>query len=260
MRVITLFALILGTAVMPDWATASVVISLSGHAQAVVGAETSAGKQTDLDVDDFSGAPVTLTASASARVSGTYASASIARQSRAEWTSPDEFTVDTGFATSLYKQDGISTFIRFNSDDGGAYYRFIPTVDAILTASVATTSFGTREDSFFNDFLFGADGEAGIFQRGIDFTFTQPLTAGKTYEIYALTEVRGDSVFEVPGVDHTLLGNSHFTFSITAAQSQPGDSTVPEPATWAMWTVGFGLIGAIKRKPKGEVILARHSL
>lgn len=110
----------------------------------------------------------------------------------------------------------------------------VPWIGVINNVSIAGMGFTGYADTF--------TGISGAYQ---DWMYTAPLVLGNgTYDFYT-----GPNCC----VDEMDSGAVRFTVSgITSVpDGDLGNAGIPEPATWAMMIMGFGLTGAAMRRRKG---------
>jgi PEP-CTERM motif len=144
-----------------------------------------------------------------------------------------------------------------NQGDGGAsnfIYRFTPTVNTVLNlmANVTAQGSGRGLNLFgFQGFRVTANGITVL--NGIN--VFDPTFSGATsvnLDRGVLYTLAFDNFSNVSGALPSDLNGSvrgELTFNI-------GNAAVPEPATWAMMIVGFGLIGGAMRRRKATVRIA----
>ena len=85
-------------------------------------------------------------------------------------------------------------------------------------------------------------------------------TDGQSIEDGFINQVSYKFVFSVYGTAGTGTGLSGLTVSVLDAGGGGGGGggtgTVPEPATWAMFIAGFGVVGVARRRRGGGVVTA----
>lgn len=118
---------------------------------------------------------------------------------------------------------------------------------------VGSNGFGVRYSLFGNFPLGSTDRLAGF--GGIDFTFeVSRSTSGGTLGTKLPTSV---SLAEFPNqyarvrFSNDRFGETGILFSISSIRSAV--AAVPEPSTWAMMLLGFGMVGAATRRGRGSV-------
>lgn len=92
------------------------------------------------------------------------------------------------------------------------------------------------------------DGEVTIFVRAIDYAFD--LSGGVTYDAIALLPSGKPRFLDVNpyGIYTNYRPSAQLTFE-GAVLTRTAE--IPEPATWAVMVLGFGLVGsALRRRPK----------
>ena len=109
-------------------------------------------------------------------------------------------------------------------------------------ATVSSTSTG-----FYNQFQTvgtAFQGTTGVSYVG--FRFLNEVTGATNYGYLQLTTTSGD------GFPATITGYAYDNagLGLTVAAIAPTASAVPEPATWGMMILGFGMIGAAARSRK----------
>jgi hypothetical protein len=233
--------------------SAAVVIVDSGSVTASAFAQVGRGGPLVVgsNSDSFTtagGSPNANFTAISANADGQFISSSTA--ARASFNS-----ADVGFITiDLRREFQVDRFTGGGQGNGdfviggrNFFYRFTPTIDAILnlTADVRTQG---RD-------LFGL-GRFGIGLNGNTvFNVVDPNFSGSTSVnlergvLYTLTINNFSNI--AGGVSSTLNGSvlGQFTFSVVGV-------AVPEPETWAMMIVGFGFIGGAIRRRKAAIRIA----
>ena len=137
--------------------------------------------------------------------------------------------------------------------NGGAATGGTGTWDAASTPGKAID--GNTGGGFYTDTIFHPGTEAGGF---LDVTFAAPTTL-QSLKIWGRT----DCCTERDIYNVTIFGGNTVLYSGTInAVGQPGTvafdapAAVPEPQSWALMIVGFGLVGASLRRRKSVAIAA----
>ena len=137
--------------------------------------------------------------------------------------------------------------------NGGSAVGGTGTWDGTSTAGKAID--GNTGGGFYTDTIFHPGTEAGGF---LDVSFAAPTTL-QSLTIWGRTDCCTDrDVYNV-----TIFGGSTVLYSGTInAAGQPGTVTfdapaiVPEPQSWALMIVGFGLVGVSLRRRKSVAVSA----
>jgi PEP-CTERM motif len=163
-------------------------------------------------------------------------------------------TADAGSILVNLSRDfsGIGTTGSQNNQGNGGptnfFYSFTPTINAILNLTSNVSVQGGNPFGF-QGFVLRANGSTVLG----NFNAINPTTSGSTTVnlnrgiLYTLTI---DNASNVSGGLPSLFNGSaigEFSFSIAG---------VPEPETWAMMIIGFGLIGAVARRRKVTIRMA----
>lgn len=119
---------------------------------------------------------------------------------------------------------------------------FAPGVQALQSNTLITvTNVGTGQTASYNPFFPGndnyVDAVAGVYQNSARLNFNFLLGAGFTPNV--------DSTYSV------ILNSNGNSLTVFARLGAGATGAVPEPATWAMMILGFGLVGfALRRREK----------
>ena len=129
------------------------------------------------------------------------------------------------------------------------------------TLSFNAVEGATRTESLGNFFNF-SDGAGGSFMFSVDSVLTKSYsvaTGSQSFSLYLL----GSTVDPIANLSATptsltLSFNQTGTsgYSASGTLSVPPASAVPEPASWAMFIGGFGLLGATMRRKQAVVRFA----
>ncbi len=141
----------------------------------------------------------------------------------------------------------------FNIDSGGGYEGgFLDTVNGprVLTVTFDSlqSGFGFDANRLMGDFTVNIFGEGGSALGN----FSYPSANGLTFFGFgsSAVDIRSATIAGTDGTFGFALDN--FTFNTNTVTP-----AVPEPATWAMMLVGFGLVGsAMRRRQKVTVNFA----
>lgn len=250
----------LATACVACPATAAFVVPIAGTIENRISIQQGAIITRRADQDSWLGVPDAL----STRTSATYfpaagGSAATALKIDAGWVSPDAGSISVDFQTLLVPLDINQSFSTgafgsvapFNS---AWTYRFTANEDSLLTVK-----FDLLSDFTGVDVKKVIDQNRGSFSiNGVEKDFAQILLFDDkfknhveiNYEIFAGEEyalLYEPIIFfnNLSGRTTVFDASQRLSFSIGA---RPVVSPVPEPATWAMMIIGFGLIGSFQRR------------
>lgn len=123
---------------------------------------------------------------------------------------------------------------------------------------------GNNTVALYNDStLLGTYALQSVLQSAPGFSsayYGNPFGGGNTGEMYAFFNFQSDTAFN--RVQLIQNGGGGFEFDNLTVGTSSAVITAPEPATWAMMLLGFGLVGGIQRfrgrwKSTGSEIAAR---
>lgn len=171
-------------------------------------------------------------------------------------------SVDVHAGRLVYDDFGVSSSARLEdyvlyANDGFWSYRFTAEHDVLFTLEWDFTatgdplrfvyaSAGSSLDGQGRQVqLFGDGAEGGGSLAG---SFSQRLAAGQTYSIFAAVQIFNSGQFIAP-----FAGALDGTIGWTLAE-------VPEPASWALFIAGFGLVGATMRGRRADVPITHRSV
>jgi hypothetical protein len=129
-----------------------------------------------------------------------------------------------------------------------------------ITFNTAVTAFSVDLGSFYDDGLSSTPAGAPSTLYGKDVTvgtaqgsFLVDLNSSQTLKFFGVTSDTAFTSFTITGIGtdataSTVLDNVRFGSASAAA--------VPEPATWAMMIVGFGMVGAGMRRRQAKTTVA----
>ncbi|MFD1786733.1 FxDxF family PEP-CTERM protein [Sphingomonas floccifaciens] len=109
-----------------------------------------------------------------------------------------------------------------------------------LSLDLTTTYANARQDIDFSLVRVGTTGSM------VNVPFV--LGTDETYRISNLAVTAGQYMLTLTGARDSGNANSAFNASYTGNINFAAGSAVPEPATWAMMLLGFGLVGATMRR------------
>ena len=164
-------------------------------------------------------------------------------------SSPSTFSAMSGGTIEVSGSGG------FTSAMGGA-----GTINGILSFS---TVVGTTIAQAISNFFVFADGSGGTYNYSVASVTTNAFvdqgTTAQSGTLYLLGNIVDSMrVYDTPTsasltVQFNSTGGSPFATSATLAVPAAGSGAVPEPASWAMMVVGFGMLGAVMRQRKVAV-------
>jgi hypothetical protein len=151
-----------------------------------------------------------------------------------------DFQIDPTNELRFYTGAGENTAVALDPASVAQWVMVTANYDATLGAN-------SFRDIYVNGAL------AASFTGGVSAQAkSNPFTIGYS-SVFGNREFAG-LIDEVSVWDRALTGAE--IGSIYAARADDGTGTVPEPASWAMMTVAFGLVGAVARKRKTNVRFA----
>jgi hypothetical protein len=127
--------------------------------------------------------------------------------------------------------------------DGTAYL-------SILAGGFATYAFGPAGISSFSFDASTIDSYNMLSLAFLDGTFQSFSGAGYTGPIKARAQFTADPGQRIAGITFASSGNSFEIDNLAVS------AAVPEPATWALMILGFGVVGAAMRRRKPKLALA----
>jgi PEP-CTERM motif len=237
-------------------AVASVVAPVSGKVSVRADAEiTNGGSDSVTHLGSWVGIPSTITASADAIAESPLGGfLDVFGTASAIWLSADagSFTGrDFGWSWSLQNGDGGGS-AALSAGDPNWVYEFTPNSNGTFNLNYTVTgsgqTFGLQGWDLFVDgsealHLINSSNPAsnGVFHYN--------LVAGQTY----VFDLRNSANISTGGDLNDYAGflNGDFQWSISALTGG-----VPEPATWAMMLIGFGMMGSAMRGRRGQDVVA----
>jgi hypothetical protein len=152
----------------------------------------------------------------------------------------------TGWDVNIYNNGGGLTFYGTATP-----YGILATGTAGTTAVARSLTVGTSVSStstgFYNQFqTVGTAFQAATGTQYLGFRFLNETTGVTNYGYLQLATTAGT------GFPATITGYAYENtgLGLTVASIAPTASAVPEPATWGMMILGFGMIGAAARSRK----------
>ena len=244
---------LLAAVTIAGWLTSSAslaaVTPILGSVQASVGVSTNLMNQAPSDTDDWAGGPASLSAATSAFVfgaAGAFASAHAGVD--AGWASATQGDVAFDFGWNLTSTPGDLAMASLGAAGPDWTYSFIPDVDSVFILDFLVSVSGTATD--FSGWR--------LFDNGVVVSsaptapssgmISHALTGGAVH-ILTLRSGASGAAFTQP-----LNGEMDGLFSWRIADAPV--AAVPEPDTWALAIVGFGLCGATLRRRRRERIPA----
>jgi hypothetical protein len=141
-------------------------------------------------------------------------------------------------------QNGFATG-SIDSQNGQILVRPGDNIELMLAMSVFSQA---NLSSFRNSgFLSGSATALADFSHTLEWDGITSFTA---------FDINGDVVQLAPGARSTLLDDGGRDFWNSAASFDAGPGGVPEPASWAMLIMGFGLTGAVMRRRTHRAVAA----
>lgn len=237
-------------------ASADIAAPIRGFTSAEVHVQGAGASVKAYDYNEgFSLGPVTLINSATQKSFGDDNVAVGTTNVTANWSSMDAGTIDIDFQdlildSGLIDNDQSSYVHNFDSIEHAWEYRFTPNVDSVFSLNYAFETTFTGERLNYGNI-------AHLQVNGVDQPFignngvgilSYDLIAGRIYTF----DISPEGILESKS-SGSLNASQRYTFAITAlSPTLPGSSPTPEPATWALMLVGFGLLGGAMRRSRAR--------
>jgi len=172
-------------------------------------------------------------------------------------------TVDLTSAPHTFTADNGGTFQITGTGGFAGVAGHFGTMDGIINFSGLE---GTTLDQSLADFFVFDDGQGGTFNFSLSSVKTVSYDVSANSSSIGLY-LLGTTLDTNLGLDSTLTsltltfnstGGSAYSASATlAVPPSPPTTTVPEPATWGLALMGFGMIGAtMRRRPRTSISFA----
>ena len=154
----------------------------------------------------------------------------------------------------------ISNGVIAAAESAATIYFSYDDYDAVYTGVNNGNGYGWAENCFFNgsgpDGCFDGSGDPSVYRPS---KYVTGLTVGQTTASYSLYRPKSFDFCDgvTPGIcsnywdvlnDYGFTVYSQRPFSYKITYSDTIGSAVPEPASWAMMIVGFGMIGSTLRQ------------
>jgi hypothetical protein len=143
-------------------------------------------------------------------------------------------TANTAAPANVVTSNAVGTFARFNSI---GVFEFSTSTGDLLAGSV---------DALTNDLASGVDNFRFLLNLDNGYTFTLAYNFLPAYTVVGASLPNDPKIYSGQATGSVSNAQMRGNYGVAAATVR--SAVVPEPATWAMFIAGFGIVGSAMRR------------